>query len=233
MLDLHTLANLVITGSLLTSPSTAHPLWANDTAPAGNPTACSAPSPSPAPSCQTLYPSEYRVMNSRYPTWDQTPLHGQKDFFMLLRQRADTFQVATQVQFDGLQDAVPPNSTCRLQFQLPAKDMQNTQGKAPIFNVYQVAREAGTPATWNMYEPVAANASVAVFGLVNGTADAQARTWNQTRGLVDIGGTQCNGTLTWQMGMAFEGGEEVNYWDFLGVDPPLNPVQGFRVVTGC
>ncbi|KAL1605106.1 hypothetical protein SLS60_004649 [Paraconiothyrium brasiliense] len=175
-------------------------------------------------------------MNSRYPSWEQAPLHGQKDFFMLLRQRADTFQVATQVQFSNLQDNVPPDSKCLLQFQLPTKDTQNTLGTQPIFNVYQVAREAGVPAMWNTYEPAVIavkNGTVPVFGQVNGTLEAQQRTWNETAGLVEIGATDCNGTLTWQMGMAYDGGAEVNYWDFLGVDPPLNPVQGLRVITGC
>lgn len=245
MLDLHTLANLLAISFLLAPRTSALPLWPNITTPDAPATACSTPTHSPTlatkPTCQIFYPSSYRVMNSRYPAWDQTPLHSAQDFFMLLRQRTDTFQVATQVQFDGLGDAAPPNSsrTCRLQFQLPAKEMQTVLGPAPVVNVYQVAREAGAPASWSTYGPVlAANSSgsvppPAVFGTVDGAPTSQERAWNQTAGLVDVGTTQCNETLTWHMGMAVDGGEEVNYWDFIGVDPPFNPVQGFRVVMGC
>ncbi|KAF2448162.1 hypothetical protein P171DRAFT_207096 [Karstenula rhodostoma CBS 690.94] len=230
MLDLHTLANLLIVSFLLAPPTAASPLWPNTTTPAAPPTACS------TPTCQTFYPTSYSILNSRYPTWDQTPLHGNQDFFMLLRQRADTFQVATQVQFSLPVDNGTENSssTCILQFQLPSKDMQTVLGPAPVVNVYQVTREAGVPATWDTYEP-ARNASVLVpvFGAVNGSVEAQQRIWNQTGGLIDVGAGECNGTLTWQMGMAFEGGDGVNYWDFVGVEPPFSPVQGFRVVTGC
>lgn len=117
--------------------------------------------------------------------------------------------------------------------------MQTVLGPAPVVTVYQVAREAGAPAYWFSYEPTVAtmsNGSVpapAVFGTVNGSPLAQETTWNLTQGLMEVGATQCNQTLTWQVGMAGNGGEEVNYWDFVGVDPPYNPVQGFRVVTGC
>ena len=110
--------------------------------------------------------------------------------------------------------------------------MENLLGPEPIFNLYQVEREAGVPANWNTYER-GHNESLAVFGQVNGTLEAQARARNETGGLLEIGETACNETLTWQMGMAFDGGQEVNYWDFINVEPPLNPVQGFRVVTGC
>ncbi|KAK7181666.1 hypothetical protein DPSP01_012736 [Paraphaeosphaeria sporulosa] len=245
MLSLHTLANLIVTSLLLAPPTTALPLWPNNTTPAAVPTACSSPTSNPtaeiAPACQSFYPTSYRIMNSRYPTWDQTPLHGNQDFVMLLRQRADTFQVATQVQFDGLGDVAPPNSssTCRLQFQLPAKDMQTVLGPAPVVDVYQVEREAGSPASWSTYEPALAassNGSISaprLFGSINGSLAAQETAWNQSVGLVDVGTTFCNATLTWQMGMAIDGGDEVNYWDFIGVDPPFNPVQGFRVITGC
>lgn len=235
MLDLTTLAKLVTASLLLTSPVKAHPHLSNESAP----TACNATSSSATiapPTCQTFYPTEYRVMNSRYPAWDQSPLHSQKDFFMLLRQRSDTFQVTTQVQFTGLQVIPPENenkTTCYLQLQLPTKEMQVLLGTQPIFNVYQVEREASVPASWNTYA-LAVNSSLPVFGaMVNGTLEAQGRAWNETGGLVDIGGTRCNETLTWQMGLAFDGGDEVNYWDFIGVSPPVNPVQGFRVVMGC
>ncbi|KAF9737700.1 hypothetical protein PMIN03_003234 [Paraphaeosphaeria minitans] len=245
MLDLHTLARLIITSLLLVSPTHGFPLWPNTTIPSAFPTACSSPSSTStaevAPTCRIFYPTSYRVMNSRYPTWDQTPLHGDRDFFMLLRQRADTFQVATQVQFDGLEDAAPPDSksSCRLQLQLPEKDMQTIMGPAPVVDVYQVARQVDAAASWSTYEPTVAansNGSVpapAVFGSINGSLAAQATMWNQSAGLVDVGTTLCNETLTWQIGMAIDGGDEVNYWDFVGTDPPFNPVQGFRVTTGC
>ncbi|KAJ4294034.1 hypothetical protein N0V90_007723 [Kalmusia sp. IMI 367209] len=175
-------------------------------------------------------------MNSRYANWDQSPLHGQKDFFMLLRQRDDTFQVATQVQWADLAPQVPPNSSCRLQLQLPTNDMQTTAGAEPIFNLYQVERAAGAAATWNTYEARNATSGsqvVPVFGQVNGTAAAQEQQWNVTGGIYDIGATACNDTLTWQMGMAFNGGDVVNYWDFLNVAPPATPIQGFRLLNGC
>lgn len=238
MLSIQTLANAIVVGLLLTSPTTALP-WAGNTT---NPTAWANSTTSPtlptALPCQTLYPSEYRVMNSRYPGWDQSPLHNQMNFFMLLRQLDSTFQVASQVQFftpgdpNSTLPLLAPNSTCHLQLQLPQPDMQTTTGPEPIFNVYQVEREAGVSAFWNSYEP-GHNASVPVFAQVNGTTEALAEQWNKTNGLVDIGATRCNETLTWQMGMAFNGGAQVNYWDFIDVAPPLNPIQGFRVLTGC
>lgn len=238
MLSHTTIAYLVAIALLHTHPTTSRPLWPNTT----SPNACtpSPPAAAAAPPCPTLYPSEYRIMNSRYPSWDQTPLHAQKDFFMLLRQRPDTFQVATQVQFytpatnttNSTTAALPPNSTCTLQLQLPPADMQTTAGAEPIFDVYQVSREAGRPASWDTYEK-GYNSSMDVFGRVNGTREAQERAWEEDGGLVGVGSTACNETLTWQIGMAFEGGAEVNYWDWVDVQMPFTPARGFRVLVGC
>lgn len=110
--------------------------------------------------------------------------------------------------------------------------MQTTAGAEPIFDVYQVSREAGRPASWDTYEK-GYNSSTEVFGRVNGTREAQERAWEEDGGLVGIGSTKCNETLTWQMGMAFDGGAEVNYWDWVDVQMPFTPARGFRVVVGC
>lgn len=232
------LAALIAIG-LFISPTSSLPTYPNTTTPSAcslNSTNMTASTVAMAPLCQTFYPTEYRVMNSRYPTYDESPLHSNKNFFMLLRQRNDTFQVATQIQWSGLAAQIPPNTTCTLQFQLPTADMQTTAGTEPIFDVYQVEREAGVAATWNTYDPwtnVTNGTTSSVFGRVNGTAAAQSDQWNQTGGLYEVGVTDCNDTLTWQMGMAFNGGEEVNYWDFVGVAPPASPIQGFRLLNGC
>ncbi|KAK3214229.1 hypothetical protein GRF29_28g2443496 [Pseudopithomyces chartarum] len=157
MLSISALAYLIATGLLLTSPTASLPLWTNTTSPANTTFPAICRLSAAALPCQTLYPSEYRVMNSRYPIYNQSPLHGQKEFFMLLRQRASTFQVASQVQFftpnNSFNSSFPPNATCKLQIQLPAHDMQNTLGAEPIFNVYQVERGAGVPATWQTLLP--------------------------------------------------------------------------------
>lgn len=202
-----------------TTPSVASPL--NDTTPSRV-----------SSLCQTFYTTQLRVVNSRYPDWDMSPLHDSTDMFMLLRQRDDTFQIATQVQFLNVSTA--PNTTCRLQFQLPDAGMQTVAGPNPTFNVYQVEREAGSMATWYMY--VARNLTQTqppVFGQVGGTDLAQFEQWRYYGGLYTVGQTACNDTLTFQMGMAFNGGNEVNYWEFLNIGLPATPVQGFRVSAGC
>jgi hypothetical protein len=205
----------------------------NTTYPTG--TAYNPPIPTNSPiniPCQTYYPSELRILNSRYPDFDVSPLHGRNNMFMLLRQLSTTFQIATQVQFQ-LGSDTPPNATCHLHMQLPTTETQSIAGPLPVFNLYQVEREAGVTVTWNMFE--AKNLSEwepKVFGQVNGTQEARDQQWALKGGVYDIGPALCNETLTWQMGMAFDGGEEVNYWDFFNVAPPASPSQGFRVVTG-
>lgn len=221
-------AILTICWLLLTS-AWAYP-FANDTKPC--PVIEHPSSPVVAPSCQTLYPSEYRIMNSRYPHWDLSPMHGRNDMFMLLRQRDETFQVATQLQFAHV--ATEHNSTCHLHLQLPDAALQTIAGPQPVFNIYQVEREAGSLATWDMYEAKnLTEKEPPVFGQVNGTQAARDEQWKTHGGLIDIGPTRCNETLTFQMGMAFNGGDDVNYWDFINVAPPASPIGGFRVVTGC
>jgi len=190
--------------------------------------------------CQTFYPSEYRVLNSRYPGWgngtgsSQSPLHVRTDYFMLLRQQDDTFQVATQVQWTNLRAQVPLNTTCMLQLQLPTDDLQVVTGSRPIFNAYKVEREAGVPAAWDTYEAKeSTELHPPIFGQVNGTPEAQSRQRSLNQGIYDVGATDCNDTMTWQMGMAFNGGDEVNYWSFLSVSPPASNIQGFRLLAGC
>ena len=195
MFTIPVLAKLITTALLFNLPAKSRPLWSNAT----DPTACVDATPSSTavtlPLCTTLYPSEYRVMNSRYPSWDQSPLHGDKNFFMLLRQRDDTFQVASQVQFytpnttnacNISESSFPPDSVCRLQFQLPNPELQTVVGPEPVFNVYQVEREAGAPAFWNTYD-AGFNSSVPVFVRVNGTLKAQEQMRNISKGLLDLG----------------------------------------------
>lgn len=208
------------------------------------PTGTSLPTPTHHPlpiPCTTFYPTDLRILNSRYPSFDMSPLHGRTKMLMLLRQLPTTFQIATQLQF-----SLPPdfaanatnsnaNATCHLHLQLPLASTQTVTGPQPIFNLYQVSREPGAVATWDMFD--AKDVSLGgpeppVFGQVNGTAEARERQWREKGGVYDIGPTRCNETLTWQLGMAFDGGEEVNYWEFMNVQPPAFPSQGFRVVTG-
>ncbi|KAF2686415.1 hypothetical protein K458DRAFT_364249 [Lentithecium fluviatile CBS 122367] len=240
------LTTLLFLSTLLPTTLTTNPYYpypngtnsTNPTSPSASGTSVPTPtlSPIPIPPCQTFYPTDLRILNSRYPNFDMSPLHGRDNMFMLLRQLPSTFQIATQVQFT-LGPVSPstysPNATCHLHLALPLTSTQTIAGPQPIFNLYQVAREAGSLATWDMFE--ARNVSgwePAVFGQVNGTAEARDTQWATQGGLYDIGPTRCNETLTWQAGMAFDGGEEVNYWEFINVRPPASPEQGFRVVTG-
>jgi hypothetical protein len=237
---LTTLFNLTtLLTTTLTTPYYPYPNATNSTntfnPTSGTGTGCTPPTPTYSPiipPCQTFYPSELRILNSRYPDFDTSPLHGRDNMVMLLRQLPTTFQIATQMQF-GLGSDTPPNATCHLLMQLPSADTQTINGPLPVFNLYQVEREAGAATTWNTF--VAKNITEwepKVFGQVNGTQEARDLQWGLRSGLYDIGPTQCNETLTWQMGMAFDGGEEVNYWEFINVAPPASPIQGFRIVTG-
>jgi hypothetical protein len=175
--------------------------------------------------CQTAYPSSLQMLNSRYPNSSYAPTH----FFMLARQASDTLQVAMQMQFIGL----PPNTTCcRLDLVLAAPDFGTIRGPQPIFNVFGVEREINAPATWETYEGDANGTQANVFGIVNGQRKAleEVMKGNNT---VTVGSRKCNDTLTFQIGMRFDGGQEVNYWDFTDVAPPAVPVQGWRIVHSC
>jgi hypothetical protein len=175
--------------------------------------------------CQTAYPSSLQMLNSRYPNSSYAPTH----FFMLARQASDTLQVAMQMQFTGL----PPNITCcRLDLVLAAPDFGTIRGPQPIFDVFGVEREINAPATWETYEGDANGTQAKVFGTVNGQSNKleEVRKGNKT---VTVGSRKCNDTLTFQLGMKFDGGQEVNYWDFTDVAPPAVPVQGWRIVHSC
>lgn len=165
------------------------------------------------------------MLNSRYPNASYAPTH----FFMLARQASNTLQVAMQMQFIGL----PPNTTCcRLDLVLSAPDFGTIRGPQPIFDVFGVEREINAPATWETYEGDSNGTQAKIFGTVDGQRKTleEARSGNNT---VTVGSRKCNDTLTFQMGMKFDGGQEVNYWDFVDVAPPAVPVQGWRMVYAC
>lgn len=178
--------------------------------------------------CQRIYPSDLTVVNSRYPDYDVAHLHDAKRFFMLRRQTLGEGEIATRVQFQGLPSAVL-NKTCRLEFVLPNPELQKIQGTNPSFNIYQVEREADAVATWKTYE---SNGGAGFFGRVNGELEALERT-RSVGGVAAVNETACAETLTFQMGMAYDGSGLPNYWDFLNTEPPAYPVQGFRIVYGC
>lgn len=219
------LGTLLVICALLTPSALTYPYLNVTAAPEQPPFA-----PNISTTCRIYYP-ELRVMNSQYPSYDDSPLHGATDFFMLLRQRADTFQIATRVQFTGI--SLGPDASCSLVLQLAAHDLQKVLGPSPVFNVYQVEREAGSAAMWDTYEARNFTETLPMFGQVNGTEPARYMQWKYHGGLYQIGNAKCNDTLTFQMGMAFDGGDQVNYWDFTNVAPPETPVQGFRLMAGC
>ncbi|KAJ8111997.1 hypothetical protein OPT61_g5533 [Boeremia exigua] len=178
--------------------------------------------------CQYIYPSDLAVVNSRYPDYDVDHLHQARRFFMLRRQTLGEGEIATRVQFRGL-PSKGSNTTCRLQFVLPSEDLQKISGTNPSFNVYQVDREPEAIATWNTYK---GNDGADLFGRVNGHPEALERT-RSVGGVAAINETACNETLTFQMGMTYDGDELPNYWEFSNVAPPASPVQGFMIVHGC
>lgn len=147
---------------------------------------------------------------------------------MLRRQRVSDGEIATRVQFQGL-PANTSNFTCRLEFVLPRLELQHIQGYNPSFDVFQVDRDAGAIATWNTY---ASDADARFFGTVNGEPEALSRT-RSVGGVAAVNETACNQTLSFHMGMKYDGVEVPNYWEFSNVAPPAWPVQGFRVVYGC
>ncbi|KAF2819340.1 hypothetical protein CC86DRAFT_398715 [Ophiobolus disseminans] len=150
--------------------------------------------------CQTAYPSDLTIVNQRYPNHNTSHLHSANSFFMLRRELRSAGEIATRVQFDSL----PPNAThttCRLEFVLPHEASQRIAGSNPTFNIYQVERAAGAIATWNTYQ---ASAGAALFGRVNGEPEALERT-REVGGVAAINETRCNETLTFEMGMAFDG----------------------------
>ncbi|KAF3033448.1 hypothetical protein E8E12_005032 [Didymella heteroderae] len=190
-------------------------------------TTFSAPSGGPYV-CTEIYPADLAVVNSRYPDYDVDHLHQAKRFFMLRRQTLGEGEIATRVQFQGLPSR-ETNETCRLEFVLPSEELQKISGNNPSFNVYQVDREPDAIATWNTYR---GNDGAYLFGRVNGEPDALVKT-RSVGGVAAINETACSETLTFQMGMTYDGAKMPNYWEFPNVAPPASPVQGFRIVYGC
>lgn len=178
--------------------------------------------------CQTIYPTDLSVVNSRYPDYDDGHLHQASSFFMLRRQNIGDGEIATRVQFHGLPSEASKKS-CRLEFVLPDPRLQKIQGLNPSFNVYQVDHKPYDIATWNNYE---GNDGADLFGQFNGEPEAMNRT-RSVGGVAAIGETACSETLTFQMGMTYDGPNLPNYWEFPNVAPPAWPVQGFRIVYGC
>lgn len=91
-------------------------------------------------------------------------------------------------------------------------------------------RPAGSRATWETYEGYKDDTKL--FGVANGEEEALEKI-RANGGVAALGEDPCDETMTWQMGMRFDGPEKPNYWEFDNVAPPGAPVQGFRVVWGC
>ena len=198
-----------------TNPNTTIPSSTNITVPQYN--------------CQKDYPSDLTIVNARYPDYNTSHLHQTQQYFMLRREVADAGEIATRVQFEDLPSKAS-NTTCRLEFLLPAEDMQRITGFNPTFKVYQVERGTSEVATWHTYE---GNNGAPLFGTVNGETAALERT-RSVGGVAAINETRCNETLTFQMGMAFNGRDGApNYWEFAQISLPAFPEQGFRMVYGC
>jgi hypothetical protein len=180
--------------------------------------------------CNDIYPTDLTVLNSRYPDYNTSHLHSASNFFQLRREVTDVGEIATRVQFTGLPTNTS-NITCRLEFVLPGSNMQFVQGFNPSFNIYQVAGDTESISTWKQY--VGNTIDPDFFGQVNGEPEAIERT-RSVGGVTAINETICDETLTFQMGMAYNGrGGLPNYWTFTEVAPPAWPVQGFRMIWGC
>jgi hypothetical protein len=161
-------------------------------------------STTPEYKCTYIYPSDLTVLNERYPDYNESHLHDASTLFMLRREVPEVGEIATRVQFQNLPSNIS-NTTCRLEFVLPQPELQTIQGFNPTFDTYQV----------------------------NGEPEALERT-RSVGGVAAINEAQCNETLTFQMGMAFNNINGVpNYWSFVQATPPAWPEQGFRMVWGC
>jgi hypothetical protein len=156
--------------------------------------------------CNCAYPSDLTVMNSRYPDYAHH-LHAAHRFFMLRRQTPALGEIATRVQFTSL----PPkssNTTCRLEFIVPSPSTQVISGANPSFNVWSVVRPAGERANWDTYEGYKDDTKL--FGVANGEQAALERI-RANGGVAALGEDPCAETMTWQMGMLFDGPEKPNY----------------------
>jgi hypothetical protein len=180
--------------------------------------------------CNYIYSSDLTVLNERYPDYNTTHLHATGKLFMLRREVPEIGEIATRVQFQGLPSNTS-NTTCRLEFVLPKPGLQVVEGFNPTFDTYQVERDTESISTWKQY--VGNTEGAELFGRVNGEPEALERT-RSVGGVAAINETMCNETLTFQMGMAFNGKNGMpNYWNFVQVAPPAWPEQGFRMVWGC
>lgn len=214
LLELLTTSHLLVTQGLACPPYPFSNITLNNAGtaaatagPTAGPTALTIPTAAPASLCQTAYPADIRQMNSLFPTYEFPPT----TWFNVLRQTNDVFQVATQIQFQGL----PNNSsTCQLELELPHLDMTTVLGPSPLITVYQVKREAGAPASWDLYEGDTGNntnKATDVFGKVNGDPKALSAT-RENGGLTVVGTALCNETLTFQMGKFFR--KEISSYEF-------------------
>jgi hypothetical protein len=91
-------------------------------------------------------------MNSLYPNTTYLPT----TLSLALHESNNSFQVATQVQFNGLPFphaalGDKPKESCELQLKVPSPKLMKTSGPWPLINVYQVSREAGALTSWNTY----------------------------------------------------------------------------------
>jgi hypothetical protein len=180
--------------------------------------------------CTYIYPSDLTVLNERYPNYNESHLHDANTLFMLRREVPEIGEIATRVQFQNLPSNTS-NTTCRLEFVLPQPELQTIQGFNPTFDTYQVERDTESISTWKQY--VGNTVGVELFGRVNGEPEALERT-RSAGSVAAINEVQCNETLTFQMGMAFNSINGVpNYWSFVQATPPAWPEQGFRMVWGC
>jgi hypothetical protein len=187
-------------------------------------------STTPEYKCTYIYPSDLTVLNERYPDYNESHLHDASTLFMLRREVPEVGEIATRVQFQNLPSNIS-NTTCRLEFVLPQPELQTIQGFNPTFDTYQVERDTESISTWKQY--VGNTVGVELFGRVNGEPEALERT-RSVGGVAAINEAQCNETLTFQMGMAFNNINGVpNYWSFVQATPPAWPEQGFRMVWGC
>ncbi|KAL6705156.1 hypothetical protein ACN47E_007261 [Coniothyrium glycines] len=228
----------VLTTAILISPvlSIPYPLL-NTTTTTTTPNSSTTTLPSSIPQyhCKTAYPSDLLILNARYPDYTHAHLHSTTQLFQLRRQTlSDGGEIATRVQFTAL--PALPNTTCRLELVLPRAALQRVSGPNPSFDVWMLD---GAPGAWAPF--AAPDAARSYFGAVNGEARALART-RSVGGVVAVNETACAETMTFAMGMKYDGGkgqgleqgvDGPNYWEFVNVGGEAWPVQGWRVVWGC
>ena len=184
------------------------------------PTNCTRTAPEPA--CHTAYASSLVMLHSLRPNTSVEPSR----FFMLRRQTPNDMQVAMQVQFSGLPKGA---YACHLNLAIPSPDFATIHGPNPVFDVYAVEPEVDIPPTWTTYRGNGTNLTVV------GTVSGEKKALKEARrsGTVTVGSVKCNHTLTFQMGLKYDAGDDVNYWGFVDVSPAAVPSQGWRIVYFC